>query len=103
MKSLNFNKMEKPVMRIELADEKKTTLFVLPPTKAEVSALAEMTGRISGNNLEKSIEMCARLMSHNIAKIQITADTLSDWDLFDVQMFFASYMDFLAEIKRSKN
>ena len=32
-KTLNFNKMQKPSLRIELADEKHTTIFVMPPTK----------------------------------------------------------------------
>ena len=103
MKNLNFNKMQKPVMRIELADEKKTILFVLPPSKAEAVAVSEMTVTNSVNNLEKSIEMCARLMSRNVAKIPVTADDIADWDIYDVKMFFATYMEFLFEIKNAKN
>lgn len=37
-KTLNFNKMQKPSLRIELADEKHTTIFVMPPTKGEIEA-----------------------------------------------------------------
>ena len=103
MKNLNFNNMQKPIMRIELADEKKTILFVLPPTKAEAKAISEMAITNSVNNLEKSIEMCAKLMSRNIAKMPITADDLGEWDMYDVKMFFATYMEFLNEIKNAKN
>ena len=47
--------------------------------------------------------MCARLMSRNVAKIPVTADDIADWDMYDVKMFFATYMEFLFEIKNAKN
>ena len=85
MKNLNFNKMQKPVMRIELADEKKTILFVLPPSKAEAVAVSEMAA------------------TNSVDKIPVTADDIADWDMYDVKMFFAAYMEFLFEIKNAKN
>ena len=70
-KTLNFNKMQKPSLRIELADEKHTTIFVMPPTKGEIEAFGEISTKLGGNKLDEAIEMCAKLMSHNIAKIPI--------------------------------
>ena len=102
-KTLNLNKMQKPSLRIELADEKHTTIFVMPPTKGEIEAFGEISAKLGGNKLDEAIEMCAKLMSHNIAKIPITAETLADWDIYDIQMFYRTYIDYLLEIKNSKN
>ena len=38
-----------------------------------------------------------------LAKIPITAETLADWDIYDIQMFYRTYIDYLLEIKNSKN
>lgn len=106
MKPLNYNNVKKPVMRIELADEKKTTLFILPPTKGEVAELANLKNAMEGNNdsMGTAFAMCAKLMSHNIANIKITAETLEkEWDLYDIQLFYQYYMQFMLEIKNAKN
>lgn len=105
MQSLNFKKAEKPVMRIELNDEKGTILFVLPPTKGEVAELGELnkTMSMNENSFETALAMCAKLMSRNVAKIPVTIDTIADWDISDIQMFYKSYLEFVTTIRLAKN
>lgn len=105
METLNFKRTEKPVMRIELNDEKGTILFVLPPTKREVAELGELkrTMARSENSFETLLAMCAKLMSRNVAKVQVTTEIIEDWDIFDIQTFYKSYMEFVATIRSAKN
>lgn len=104
MQTLNFKRQEKPVMRIELNDEKGTILFVLPPTKNKVSELGELDKMsMSENDFETALAMCAKLMSRNLAKIPVTMETIADWDLYDIQVFYKEYLKFVISIRSAKN
>lgn len=105
MQTLNFKRQEKPVMRIELNNEKGTILYVLPPTKREVSELENLdkTMAITENSFDIALAMCAKLLSRNLAKIPVTTETIEDWDLHDIQVFYKEYLKFVIAIRSTKN
>lgn len=105
MQTLNFKRQEKPVMRIELNDQKGTILYVLPPTKREVNELKNLdkTMTMTEDSINIALAMCAKLMSRNLAKIPVTMETIEDWDLYDIQVFYKEYVKFVISIRSAKN
>lgn len=111
-KTLNFNKLKKQYLTVELADEEKTVLLIGMPAKAimdDLFTLKENLDAISDgeNDTEVTDDLylaCAKVMSRNKGGIKITKEKLSDlFDFEDIMIFFNAYMEFIEEITSSKN
>lgn len=108
-KTLNFNKVKKNYFTVTLADENETMLMIMTPTKALLDdlvatkdALTEM--KEDGNVTGEIYSMVARLMSRNKTGKHIDADTIAEiMDFEDVIIFIQGYLEFVNDIKASKN
>lgn len=109
---LNFNKIKKRFLTVELADEKNTKIMIGTPTKAimdDLLSLRDSLIGVSGDNIsadatDELYDSCARLMSRNKAGKKISKEYLEKiFDFEDILIFFGAYMEFLDGITNAKN
>ncbi len=112
-KTLDFNKINRPVLQLVMPDEHKTVIKVSTPSEALVEelqvTLPELQKVLGGGDRE-SVELCydlaARLINCNRSFITVTAEDLREkygLDLEGLIVFYNAYTDFIQEINSAKN
>lgn len=117
-KTLDFNKLSRPVLPMVMCDEAKTTIKVTSPREAlveELQATLPELQRIMDGKDQESVDLCydlaARLISCNLADVEVTVEDLRTkfWprdriinQLYLVE-FYKAYVDFIYEINHAKN
>ena len=117
-KTLDFNRLNRPLLPLVMCDEAKTTIRVTTPREALVEELQEMLpemeGVLSGGD-QDAVDLCydlaARLISCNTSGLEVSVDDLRDkyWpeerivNQLHLVAFFNAYMDFIQEINHAKN
>lgn len=117
-KTLDFNKLNRPVLPLVMADEEKTALRVSTPPEELIeelqATLPEMQSILEGEDQE-SVDLCydlaARLISCNTSGLKVTAEELRGkyWpkeritNQLYLLAFFSAYADFIREINNEKN
>ena len=117
-KTLDFNKLHRPVLPLVMCDEAKTVIKVTTPSEALIEELQETLPELevvmSGED-EDAVDCCytlaAQLVSCNLAGLDVTAEELRTvyWpkdkiinNLYLVT-FYDAYASFISEIHNAKN
>lgn len=112
-KTLDFSKLNAPVLPLVMMDDDQTVIKVSTPSEALVEELQRelpvLEPELSKGNKE-AVSLCydlaARLINHNRSFIKVTAEELRTkyhLDLFHLIAFFQAYIDFIGEIANAKN
>lgn len=112
-KTLDFNKINRPVLQLVMPDEAKTVIKVTSPRESLIeelqATLPELKNIVSAGDAE-AIRMCydlaARLINCNRSFVTVTPEDLRDkynLDLEGLIVFYSAYMDFIQEINSEKN
>ena len=118
-KTLDFNKINRPVLQLIMQDDDRTMIKVSCPTEALVAELNDALPALhkilteddvnAGPNrdtLADVYDLAARLISCNRSSITVTAEELRDkyrMDLESMLIFFGAYVDYINEITNAKN
>lgn len=112
-KSLDFNKINRPVLQLIMQDDEKTVIKVSTPSEALIeeleATLPEIQGIMTGSNkeaIECAYELAAKLINYNRSFVKVTPEELRTkyhMDLESVVIFFSAYIDFIGEITNAKN
>lgn len=112
-KTLDFNKVNRPVLQLIMQDDDRTQIKVSTPTEALVAEMEEALPELqsvlsSGDRSAISIiyDLAARLINCNRSFITVTAEELRDkyrMDLESMIIFFGAYVEFINEITNAKN
>ena len=112
-KTLDFNSMKRPTLRLVMQDEAKTTIDVSTPTEGLIEELAAATRELDAvlqsgdaSMVQAIYDLAARLISCNRNFMKITAEELRDkykLNLEDLVIFYSAYLDFIDEVTNSKN
>ena len=113
MNTLNFNRYRPPILPIEMLDDERTVINVVPPTvdlQEELRAsTADLYALLNGDDESKRTglwDLAARLMSCNRNMRKVTPKQLRDTfrlDEEDLVVFYEAYADFLKGIENAKN
>ena len=117
-KTLDFNKLSRPVLPMVMCDEAKTTIKVTSPREVlieELQATLPELQRIMDGKDQEAVDLCydlaARLISCNLTDVEVTVEDLRTkfWpkdriinQLYLVE-FYRAYVDFIHEINHAKN
>lgn len=117
-KTLDFNKLNRPVLPLVMADKDKTAIKVSTPPEELVeeleATLPEMLEILQGEDQE-SVNLCydmaARLISCNTSGLEVTVEDLKTkyWpkeriaNQLSLLAFFGAYVDFIHELNNEKN
>ena len=117
-KTLDFNKLSRPVLPMVLCDEAKTTIKVTTPREALIEELQDTLPelqRVMNGKDQEAVDLCydlaARLISCNTTNLEVTAEELRTkyWpedriinQLYLVE-FYSAYVDYIQEINNAKN
>lgn len=114
-KTLNFNTLKRPTLPLVMMDEAQTLIKVTSPSTAlveELQAVApDLTEALNSADedpagIQAIYDLAARLMSHNLDGIPVTVDDLRNkykLGLEELVFFYMAYVDFIEEIKTTKN
>ena len=112
-KTLDFNKVVKPTLRLIMPNEEKTVIEVSSPTERLVEELQEIAPQLShavesgsGAQTRDIYDLAARLISCNRSCLSVSAEDLRDkycMNLESLIIFFNAYLDFINEITNAKN
>lgn len=113
---LDFNKARKQYFTVTLPDEDKTTILISTPGKTVMEELLALGLQFKDidedSDLDDGIDqimgdlynIVAKVMSFNKTGVKITKEKIEDCLGFDdIVLFFNSYLDFIKDIKNSKN
>lgn len=113
METLHFNQYRPPILPIEMLDDERTIIQVVPPTvdlQEELRARsADLHALLTGGDDEKRgamFDLAARLMSCNRNMRTITPEQLkTTFHLVeeDLVVFFEAYTNFVRGIEHAKN
>lgn len=113
MNTVDFNKYRPPILPVEMLDDERTVIHVVPPTvdlQEELRAVAgDLHTLLNGDNEEKRTGLwglAARLMSCNRNMRKITPELLKKTfrlDEEDLVVFYKLYVDFVTGIENAKN
>lgn len=112
-KTLDFNKINRPHLRVVMTDEAQTVIRVAVPTEelvreldAALPAMKELMATPTPEATAASYDLTARIMSCNLDDIKVTVDDLRGKYGFNLErlfMFNAAYKGFINEINNEKN
>lgn len=112
-KTLDFNTVERPTLRLIMLDDDKTRIDVSTPTEKLVEELQQIAPQLTRmmdaptEMQNKDIyELAARLINCNRSGIVVTAEELRDkfhMNLESLLIFFNAYVEFIDEITHAKN
>ena len=112
-KTLDFNSMKRPILRLVMQDEAKTNIDVSTPTEGLIEELAAATRELDAvlqsgdaSMVQAIYDLAARLISCNRNFMKVTAEELRDkykLNLEDLVIFYSAYLDFIDEVTNSKN
>ena len=112
-KTLDFNKVRRPVLSLIMQDDAQTQINICTPTERLVEELQEALPELepilsSGdrNSIGVIYDLAARLINCNRSFITVTPEELRGKYRMDLEMlliFFGAYVDFINEIANAKN
>ena len=113
-KMLDFNSFNQPTLPVVFNDGKRTTINVTVPSERLIEKLdtnrADITAKLKNvknvKDLKPLYEFTAELMSNNEEGIKFTGAELQDTYNVNYMMlfaFFVAYLEFINEIKSTKN
>lgn len=112
-KTLDFNKVNRPVLQLIMQDDDKTVIKVSTPTEGlieELQATLPEVEKVMAAGDKAAIDCCydlaARLINHNRSFVKVTANDLREKykvDLESLILFYSAYFDFIQEITNAKN
>lgn len=112
-KTLDFNKINRPVLQLVMPNKEKTVIKVSTPSEELVEELEatmpELQSVLSGGDREGvglCYDLAARLINCNRSFITVTAEELRKkygLDLEGLVVFYSAYADFIQEINSAKN
>ena len=112
-KTLDFNKINRPVLQLVMQDTDKTVIKVTTPSvdlMEELQAtLPELQGSLTTGDkdaLALCYDLAARLINCNRSFVRVTSDELREkyrMDLESLIVFYNAYLDFIGEIVNAKN
>lgn len=112
VKTLDFNVIERPTLRLVMRDEAKTTVNVVCPTEGLIEELEEvqprLTSAVNGNaeSTRLAYGLAAKLISCNLEGRLFTVEELRGpckWGLETLVIFYSHYIDFINGIVEQKN
>lgn len=113
MKTLDFNKLNRPTLQLVMPDEERTVIKVGTPSEGLIEELNETAPELesvlaSGDKgtIRMVYELAAKLINCNRSFITVTPEELRDKYHFDIDsliIFFGAYIDFIDEINKAKN
>ena len=112
-KTLDFNSVERPTIKLTMKDEAHTVINVTTPSEALIEKLqanqADIVTAAKGGDLKAVntvVALMADLVSCNLEGVTVTeADLRGKYhvSLADAIIFFTVYNEFIDEIKTAKN
>ena len=112
-KTLNFNDVKLLTLHIVLKDEAKTEVHISTPTvdlveklQSDLPALQEKLQKGDKESITLMYDLAADLISINREGVKISGENLRgvyNIDLGDLLVFCGAYLDYIQEIKTSKN
>lgn len=112
-RTIDFNKLEQPTLKLIMSDEKRTELNVTAPSEelierleANLDAIKDACKPGKDGSLSKAYELAAEFISCNQEGIKMTGDELRDVYKVNYIMltaFLVNYLEFIDEIKNAKN
>jgi hypothetical protein len=113
MNTLNFNRYRPPILPIEMLDDERTVINVVPPTvdlQEELRACStDLYALLNGGNDEQRTalwDLAARLISCNRNMRKVTPEQLQKdfrLDEEDLVVFYEAYVAFVTGIENAKN
>lgn len=110
---VNFNRYRPPILKLEMLDDARTVLHVVPPTVDLQEELREkasdLYALLTGTDTDKRealFDLAARLMSRNRNMLAITPESIRTTyrlDEEDMVVFFEEYATFVRGIEQAKN
>lgn len=112
-RTLDFNTVERPSLRLIMQDDARTEIIVTTPTEGLVEELnhlrpgfeAMVTGK-DKLDIQALYEFAAKVINCNRSFVTVTAEELSGkyrMNLESLVIFFGAYVDFIELITNSKN
>lgn len=112
-KTLDFNKVNRPVLQLIMQDEARTEINVSTPTESLVEELKEMLPELERvlapgdkDSTLAAYDLAARLINCNRSLVRVTGEELLTkyhMDLESLLIFYGAYTDFITEIQEAKN
>ena len=112
-KTLDFNKINRPVLQLVMPNEEKTMIRVTTPTQGlyeELQATTPELQKILAGGDKESVELCyelaAKLINCNRSFITVTPVELREkygLELEYLLEFYVAYTDFIQEVFSAKN
>lgn len=112
-KTLDFNKLNRPVLQLVMQDDDKTVIKVTTPSVDLIEELQATLPELQANLTtgdKDAIALCydlaARLINCNRSFVSVTAEELREkyrMDLESIVVFYSAYLDFIGEIASAKN
>ena len=122
-KILDLNNFALPTMELTFAGAERTTLHITAPSEALIDEMmtwskTEMSKLSAGDkeSVEQSYDLVARLLSCNLERVELTAETLrakiAETDVCKVNhvdplwvliRIVKTYLEFISEIENEKN
>lgn len=117
VKPFNCNKIKRTFWPFTLKDkvdeegktiEKGKQIVVRMPQKGVFEAIKEIQaeGENEGGEIENADQiytLLAAVLNNNMGKVQITAETLEDYDIEECNAILEEYMKFVDELKTDPN
>ena len=110
-KTINFNSINRPYLRLIMQDDAQTTIDVTTPTEAMVEELTatapeleDVLKTMDANSIRAVYDLAARLISCNL--MGLTVDDLRGkyrMNLDSLIVFFSAYVEFIEELTKAKN
>lgn len=112
-KTLDFNKVKRPVLQLIMQDENRTEIKVSAPTQSLVEELRDLLPELERvlapgdkESAMAAYDLAARLINCNRSLVSVTGEELRNkyrMDLESLLIFYSAYTDFISEIQNAKN
>lgn len=114
-RTLDFNTVERPTLRLVMQDDARTEILVTTPTEGLVEELEHIRPKFEAMVTDKDkfdiqalYEFAAKAMNCNRSFVTVTAEELADknkyrMNLESLVIFFGAYVDFIEGITNLKN
>lgn len=112
-KTLDFNTVNRPTLRLIMQDDDRTCIDVSTPTEALVEELQAIAPELKSimqaqddASLTAVYDLAARLMKCNRNGVIVSTEELRGkyrMDLESLIIFYGAYVDFIEEITSAKN
>lgn len=113
VKTLNLNDVKFLSLHLVLKDEAQTSIHLTTPTvdlveklQQDLPTLQEKLRKGDKDSIELMYKLAADFININRERLKVDSESLRkvyNIELGDLLVFFSAYLDFIAEIKNSKN